>query len=329
MGGRGAAMAVVVLLGNLVPFTETTIPKSSFPPVDHLRSGSKSRLCPLQDSALTWSRRETCTATAPSASASTSGVTAPATFLASISTGSTTRSCCGCSLGAAASGGWCGARGSRAGAANFASGGVGGGGESDDEDEGEMDWEEQLRSRLKELEDMKELERRAEELRSRMMAEEEGGENGETEEEKRERVRKELEKVMLAYLPPPTPNPRRRNRHHWNQLSIWEEFLTLMPLCFAVSRRVRAAGEGAGGAAGNGQADVRAGAEGLREGHVREGHRVLGGGPHHHSKADTSWRGGEGLLPVVLLALSSYWSFLGYLLASVGIKSLTCCVLRL
>ncbi|XP_042473582.1 uncharacterized protein LOC122055947 isoform X1 [Zingiber officinale] len=66
--------------------------------------------------------------------------------------------------------------------------GNGGNGEDDDES---LDWEENLRSRLKELEEMKELEKRAEEL----VAEGAGGDEEETEEEKRERVRRELEKV--------------------------------------------------------------------------------------------------------------------------------------
>ncbi|KAH0462225.1 hypothetical protein IEQ34_009800 [Dendrobium chrysotoxum] len=62
------------------------------------------------------------------------------------------------------------------------------------------DWEQELLNRLKELEDMKELERRAEELQSRSApaAAEEEGEGGgedESEEEKRERVRRELEKL--------------------------------------------------------------------------------------------------------------------------------------
>ncbi|KAF8378233.1 hypothetical protein HHK36_029572 [Tetracentron sinense] len=58
-------------------------------------------------------------------------------------------------------------------------------------DEGEdFEWEKEMRKRVKEMEEMKELERKAEELQNRMA---EGKE--ETEEEKRMRVRKELEKV--------------------------------------------------------------------------------------------------------------------------------------
>lgn len=70
-------------------------------------------------------------------------------------------------------------------------------GSSDDESNGNgeeegnsYNWEKEMRKRVKELEEMKELEKKAEELQSRA---ENGGE--ETEEEKRKRVRKELEKV--------------------------------------------------------------------------------------------------------------------------------------
>ncbi|KAF3944797.1 hypothetical protein ACB098_03G140100 [Castanea mollissima] len=67
-----------------------------------------------------------------------------------------------------------------------------GNGEGDEES---FDWEKEMRRRVKEIEERKELEKKAEELQSRM--EEEGGDEGkeETEEEKRARVRKELEKV--------------------------------------------------------------------------------------------------------------------------------------
>lgn len=61
-------------------------------------------------------------------------------------------------------------------------------------DEESYDWETQLRMRLKELEDRRELEKKAEELQSRMY-DDEGEGMEETEEEKRMRVRKELEKV--------------------------------------------------------------------------------------------------------------------------------------
>ncbi|PKA56687.1 RNA exonuclease 1 [Apostasia shenzhenica] len=60
---------------------------------------------------------------------------------------------------------------------------------------GDDDWEKELRNRLKELEEMKELEKRAEELQSRRAAIEAEGEKDESEEEKRERVRRELEKL--------------------------------------------------------------------------------------------------------------------------------------
>lgn len=71
-----------------------------------------------------------------------------------------------------------------------ATGSMGTGGDEEDGDD-DVDWEEELRRRLKELEEMKELEKRAEEL----VAEGTAGDREETEEEKRERVRKELEKV--------------------------------------------------------------------------------------------------------------------------------------
>ncbi|XWS34729.1 hypothetical protein CRYUN_Cryun21dG0062700 [Craigia yunnanensis] len=62
--------------------------------------------------------------------------------------------------------------------------------------EEEYDWEKEMRKRVKKIEEMRELEKKAEELQSKAEAEEsevEGRE--ETEEEKRMRVRKELEKV--------------------------------------------------------------------------------------------------------------------------------------
>lgn len=75
---------------------------------------------------------------------------------------------------------------------------------SDDEngngfaDEDGFNWEEEMRRRVKEIEDMRELEKKAEEVQNRVDEEfkEVGGENKEdTEEEKRMRVKKELEKV--------------------------------------------------------------------------------------------------------------------------------------
>ncbi|WOK94526.1 hypothetical protein Cni_G03230 [Canna indica] len=77
--------------------------------------------------------------------------------------------------------------GSRVGAAG--SDGVGGNGGQDSDAEG--NWEEDLRSRLKEMEEMQELEKKAAEL----VAEDNDEGKEESEEEKRERVRRELEKV--------------------------------------------------------------------------------------------------------------------------------------
>ena len=78
------------------------------------------------------------------------------------------------------------------------------GGESDEEEEDRSrEWEEQLRSRIKDLEESKELERRAEEVQRRIMAEE-----GESEEQKRERVRVELQKVLNG-----NSNPRNHQHH--------------------------------------------------------------------------------------------------------------------
>ncbi|CAL1360092.1 unnamed protein product [Linum trigynum] len=73
-----------------------------------------------------------------------------------------------------------------------------GNGNGEEGEEDPFDWEKEMRKRVKEIEEMKELEKKAEELQSK--AEEEISENGqegreETEEEKRQRVRKELEKV--------------------------------------------------------------------------------------------------------------------------------------
>lgn len=87
---------------------------------------------------------------------------------------------------------------------------------------------------------MKELEKRAEELQSPAVpasAEEEGGGGGEdeSEEEKRERVRRELEKVGCFF-------DSRCKRNY---------------VCFTfVVLVIRVAGEGAGGAEGDGEANV-------------------------------------------------------------------------
>lgn len=77
------------------------------------------------------------------------------------------------------------------------SNGNGNGNEVEEGGGGELDWEKQMRKRVKEIEEMRELEKKAEELQSRGEADEDGGGEGkdETEEEKRMRVRKELEKV--------------------------------------------------------------------------------------------------------------------------------------
>ncbi|XP_027346133.1 uncharacterized protein LOC113857969 [Abrus precatorius] len=63
--------------------------------------------------------------------------------------------------------------------------------DSDEEEGAFEDWEKEMRRRVREFEERRELEKKAEELQSRS---EEGTEK-ETEEEKRTRVRKELEKV--------------------------------------------------------------------------------------------------------------------------------------
>ncbi|XP_022732916.1 uncharacterized protein LOC111287025 [Durio zibethinus] len=65
-----------------------------------------------------------------------------------------------------------------------------------EEEEDEYDWEKEMRKRVKEVEEMRELEKKAEELLSKAEAEESEVEgNEETEEEKRMGVRIELEKV--------------------------------------------------------------------------------------------------------------------------------------
>lgn len=69
-----------------------------------------------------------------------------------------------------------------------------GNGNGNDEEEG-YNWEKGIRKRMKEIEEMKELEKKAEELQSRMADDDEEEGKEETEEEKRMRVRKELEKV--------------------------------------------------------------------------------------------------------------------------------------
>lgn len=68
----------------------------------------------------------------------------------------------------------------------------GDGKESDDEEEKAYDVENEMKRRAKELQDMKELERKAEELQYKI--DEEGGDD-DSEEKKRMRVKRELEKV--------------------------------------------------------------------------------------------------------------------------------------
>ncbi|KAL5997404.1 hypothetical protein ACLOJK_008334 [Asimina triloba] len=68
-------------------------------------------------------------------------------------------------------------------------------GDEEDNGNGYDDWEEEMRNKAKEIEEMKELEKKAEELQSRVAADQGEGGVEETEEEKKERVRRELEKV--------------------------------------------------------------------------------------------------------------------------------------
>lgn len=66
----------------------------------------------------------------------------------------------------------------------------------DDDEVDSYDWEKEMKKRVKEIQEMKELEKKAEELVSEI-GEEDGEGSGESEEEKKMRVRKELEKVRL------------------------------------------------------------------------------------------------------------------------------------
>lgn len=212
-GGRGA-MAAVVLLGSLAPLIETTFPRSSLSPVDQYRGSNKGRLCPHLEPGHGWPRREhSASASASAAAPSSSSSSCSSAYAASFAS----RRSCGCGGGGGLFGheetrraallcaAWRGysAANFRPGSANFARGGFSAGAESDEEEDRSREWEEQLRSRLKELEEMKELERRAEEVQRRIMSDEDG-EEGETEEEKRNRVRKELEKVTKAHPTPQT-----------------------------------------------------------------------------------------------------------------------------
>lgn len=75
--------------------------------------------------------------------------------------------------------------------------GNGGGGGGDQEP---FDWEKVMRKRVKEIEERRELEKKAEELQSRIMDDNSQEEKQGSEEEKKERVRKELEKVTLIFF---------------------------------------------------------------------------------------------------------------------------------
>ncbi|KAL9246513.1 hypothetical protein vseg_020038 [Gypsophila vaccaria] len=77
-------------------------------------------------------------------------------------------------------------------------GGGRGGGEEGEEEEEEVDWETEMRRRVKEIEEMRELEKKAEEIYGEVRESGDGDGGGgeeESEEEKKMRVRKELEKV--------------------------------------------------------------------------------------------------------------------------------------
>lgn len=77
-------------------------------------------------------------------------------------------------------------------------------GSSDEENgngEEEYDWDKEMRKRLKEIEEMRELEKKAEEIQNRVEDDVEAEAKEETEEEKKMRVRRELEKVhCLCYV---------------------------------------------------------------------------------------------------------------------------------
>lgn len=70
-------------------------------------------------------------------------------------------------------------------------------GEGEGDEEPPLDWEKEMRRRVKEIEERKELEKKAEELQSKIEDDYEDDGREETEQEKRMRVRKELEKVSL------------------------------------------------------------------------------------------------------------------------------------
>ncbi|CAK7340002.1 unnamed protein product [Dovyalis caffra] len=73
--------------------------------------------------------------------------------------------------------------------------GNGEGGEEEDQEP--FDWEKEMRKRVKEIEERRELEKKAEELQSRILDDNSLEEKEESEEEKKERVRKELNKVAM------------------------------------------------------------------------------------------------------------------------------------
>ncbi|XP_065876619.1 uncharacterized protein [Euphorbia lathyris] len=90
------------------------------------------------------------------------------------------------------------------GKANFKMNGVdfdsdeenGNGNENGEIEQESYNWEKEMRKRVKEVEEMRELEKKAEELQNKVdESEDEGEDKEETEEEKKMRVRKELEKV--------------------------------------------------------------------------------------------------------------------------------------
>ncbi|KAM1082662.1 hypothetical protein ACFX19_021573 [Malus domestica] len=70
-----------------------------------------------------------------------------------------------------------------------------GNGYGDGDDQEPLDWEKEMRKRVKEIEERRELEKKAEEIQNRMEEDFEDDGREETEQEKRMRVRKELEKV--------------------------------------------------------------------------------------------------------------------------------------
>ncbi|OEL24713.1 hypothetical protein BAE44_0014269 [Dichanthelium oligosanthes] len=107
--------------------------------------------------------------------------------------------------------------------ARFAASASGGGDEPGElsEDEAQREWEAELNRRLKEAEEMEELERTAEQLQSQAAAEA----PEESEEEKRERVRRELQKIQIwlamAY---------EANRRHKDCIALYKELESSHPM---------------------------------------------------------------------------------------------------